>query len=187
MTTSQQPQMPQMPESEVERIRSYLVAQANKLSVPELVAKVRTDTQPLREIAVAVPADRFRERPGPDDWSAAEVFTHILTMTEHGARAIEGIVEQGALPPRIDDELRHEERPGLHTAEDYWQAFASRREQLYTRIERARGDEHLDVKITHPLFGPLNWREWLLFMRVHDLDHMRQIQAISEHFAGGAA
>jgi hypothetical protein len=30
----------------------------------------------------------------------------------------------------------------------------------------------------------LSWREWLLFMRVHDLDHMRQLQAITQHFAG---
>jgi len=41
----------------------------------------------------------------------------------------------------------------------------------------------LQVKITHRQFGPLSWREWLLFMRVHDLDHMRQLQAISRHFA----
>lgn len=33
---------------EVQRVRSYLLSQANKLSVPELVDKVRRDTLPLR-------------------------------------------------------------------------------------------------------------------------------------------
>ena len=56
------------------------------------------------------------------------------------------------------------------------------REPFYARVLEWRGDEHLDVKITHPAFGPLSWREWLLFMRVHDLDHMRQIEAIADRF-----
>ena len=174
------PQMLDLQQSEIARIRGYLVAQASKLSVAELVEKVRRDVQPLREVTAAVRAERFRERPGPEDWSAAEVFTHIFAMNEHGAAAIEGILDTGALPPRIDDELRHEEREELQTAEEYWQAFQARRERLLERVSRAKGDEHPEIKITHPLFGPLSWREWLLFMRVHDLDHMRQIEAVGE-------
>ena len=178
------PQMPDLQQSEIDRIRGYLVAQANRLSVAELVEKVRKDVQPLREVAAAVPADRFRERPGPEDWSAAEVFTHILTMNEHGAAAIEGILDTGALPPRIDDQLRHEERDDLKASDDYWRDFQARRERLLERVSRANGDEHPGIKITHPMFGPLSWREWLLFMRVHDLDHTRQIQAAGEALGG---
>lgn len=173
-----QAQMPNLPQAEVERVRGYLIAQAAKLSLPDLVDKVRADSTQLKAAADAVPEARFHERPGPEDWSAAEVMTHVLDMTERGAAAIEGILDTGALPPRIDDQLRHEERSDLRGAGDYWRAFESRRERLYNRVLQATGDEHLDVTITHPNFGALNWREWLLFMRVHDLDHMRQIQAI---------
>lgn len=174
-----QAQMPNLPQAEVERVRGYLVAQAAKLSLPDLVAKVRADSAGLKDAAASIAPARFHERPGADDWSAAEVFTHVLAMNENGARAIEGIIESGAAPPRIEDELRHEQRAGLTTAQDYWDAFEPRREQLYARVLQARGDEHLDVMITHPTFGPLNWREWFLFMRVHDLDHMRQMQVIA--------
>jgi uncharacterized damage-inducible protein DinB len=167
---------------EAERIRGYLLAQANKLSIPDLVEKVRRDTLPVWDAAAAVPAERFGERPGPDDWSAAEVLTHVLDMNERGADAIEGIIAEGRIPPPIADELRREQRAGLTTAEDYRRVWTARREQLYERVSRARGDEHLDVKITHQTFGPFSWREWLLFMRVHDLDHMRQLQAIGEAF-----
>lgn len=169
---------------EAERVRGYLLAQANKLSVPELVEKVRRDSMPLWDAAAAVPAARFTEQPEPGEWSAAEVLTHVLEMTERGGAAIEGIIESGAIPPLIRDEIGGEQRAGLVTAEDYQRVWTDRREQLYERVLRARGDEHLDVKITHQTFGAFSWREWLLFMRVHDLDHMRQIQAISGAFGG---
>jgi hypothetical protein len=171
------------PTDEAQRIRGYLISQANKLSVPDLVDKLRTDTAPLREIGAAAPPAHFGERPGPDDWSAAEVYTHILQMNERGAAAIEGIVDRGALPERISDTISGDTRAGLSTADDYWQAYLSRREQLLARVLQAKGDEHLDVKITHSQFGPFSWREWLLFMRVHDLDHMRQLQTVTQHFA----
>src|SRR5581483_3419276 len=62
------------PTDEAQRVRGYLLSQANKLSIPALVDKVRRDTLPVRDAALAVPAHRLRERPGPDDWSAAEVL-----------------------------------------------------------------------------------------------------------------
>ena len=34
----------------------------------------------------------------PEDWSAAEVFTHILDMNDTGAAAIVGILDHGAVP-----------------------------------------------------------------------------------------
>lgn len=172
-----------MASDEAQRVRSYLLTQANKLSIPELVEKVRRDTLPLWDAAAAVPPERFAERPGPEDWSAAEVLTHVLDMNDRGAAAIEGIIAEGVIPPPIPDELRRERRAGLTTAADYQRVWSARREQLYERVLRARGDEHLDISIDHFLFGPLSWREWLLFMRVHDLDHMRQLQAIAQHFA----
>jgi uncharacterized damage-inducible protein DinB len=166
-------------DSEAERVRGYLVTQANKLSIPELVDKVRRDTLPLWDAAAAVPLARFTQRPGVEDWSAAEVLTHVLDMTERGATAIETVIAEGRIPPPIRDELRREQRAGLTEAADYRRVWDARREQLYERVLAARGDEHLDVKITHQTFGSFSWREWLLFMRVHDLDHMRQLQSIA--------
>lgn len=170
------------PTDEDLRIRSHLLAQANKPSVPALVTKVREDTAPLRAIGTAVPAAHFGERPAPEEWSAAEVYTHIVQVNERGARAIEGILDHGTSPGPTSDSISGETRSDLVTAEDHWRVYQERRERLLARVLRASGDEHLDVKITHPQFGPLSWREWLLFMRVHDLDHMRQLEAITRHF-----
>ena len=171
------------PTDEDLRVRNYLIAQANKLSIPELVEKVRKDTAPLQAVGAAVPKDHFTERPSADDWSAAEVYTHILDMNERGARAIEGILDHGTLPPPISDTMTGGTRANLTNAEQYWQTYSARREALLERALRASGDKHLDIKITHSQFGALSWREWLLFMRVHDLDHMRQLQTLTAHFA----
>ncbi|HEY7293670.1 MAG TPA: DinB family protein, partial [Dehalococcoidia bacterium] len=114
---------------------------------------------------------------------AAEVYTHILQMNEAGTRAIEGILDNGTPPPAVRDLISAETSAGLACADDYWQAYSTRREALLARVLRATGDERLEIKIVHPQFGPFSWREWLLFMRVHDLDHMRQLQALATHFA----
>jgi len=168
---------------DAQRVRGYLTSQANKLSLAELVEKVERDSLPLWDAAAVVPAGRLAERPGAEDWSALEVLTHVLDLNERGASATEGIIATGAPPPPIADELRHEQRAGLTSVEDYRRAWTDRRARLYERVRAARGDEHLDVPIAHFMFGDLSWREWFLFMRVHDLDHMRQLQSISEALA----
>lgn len=168
-----------MPDAEADRIRSYLIAQANKLTIPDLVEKVRTDSAALREAGAAIPAAQFDVRPGDGEWSAAEVWTHVLQMSEHGAASITAILDGGAVPGRVDDTISGETRSSLGDSEAYWQAYLAVREPLYERVAKAAGDEHPEVKINHPMFGDFTWREWFLFMRVHDLDHMRQLQQIA--------
>jgi len=174
-----------MPTAERERIRSYLVSVANRLTIPELVEKVRQDVRPLKDAAFAVPPARFSERPAPGEWSAAEVLGHVLEMNEGGAAAIEAVLDGRPVPPAVSDEVGAGPRSLPPSAAAFWEAFERRREALLARVLRAAGTEHLDRKLRHPLFGDLSWREWLLFMRVHDLDHLRQVQAIARAF--GAA
>jgi len=164
---------------EEERVRSYLLGQANKLSIADLVAKVREDCTALEGVGAAVPAGRFHDRPGDGEWSAAEVWTHVLDMNESGRRMITSAIESGVIPERVSDTIAGGARTELTTSGDYWARYLEERELLLDRVSQARGDEHLEAKITHPQFGPFSWREWLLFMRVHDLDHLRQLQSIA--------
>ena len=107
------PAMPNVPQEEVARVRGYLTSQAAKLSLPELVEKLRKDSAPLKDVAASVPAERFRARPGPDDWSAAEVLTHVLEMTESGARDRgDHRVGGAAAADRRPAQARRTRRPG---------------------------------------------------------------------------
>ena len=65
-------------DEEQARIRSYLVAQGAKLTPAALVEKVRAAMSDLRAAAVAVPAERFAERPAPEEWSGNEVMAHVV-------------------------------------------------------------------------------------------------------------
>lgn len=164
-------------DEEQQRIRGYLQTQAAKLSVPELAAKVRADMEHVREAAIAVPPAHFFDAPSDGEWSANEVLAHVLDSACAGTAAIRGVLDSGAVPPAATDQVRSTEQ--RQSAQEWWQALLADRESLFERTRTAKGDEHLDVTWTHPFFGPLNWREWLLFQRIHDLDHARQIQAIT--------
>ena len=167
---------------EGERIRSYLQAQAHKLTIPQLADKVRGDMEQVREALEAVPASSFSERPAQGEWSANEVAAHLTSTSAALAGGIRQVIETGATPAGATDRIEptDEERSG----EEWWQTLLADREAILERARSASGDEHLDVKWNHPMFGDLNWREWLLFTRIHDLDHARQLQSIAAALTG---
>jgi len=174
------------PPAEAERVRSYLVAQAAKLSLPQLAEKLRTDAAPLAELANAVPTERFRDEPPGGGWSAAQVWDHIVTTSETVARAIEAILESRTPPSAISDLIDAATKYELPDGPSYYREFNERREQLLERVLQASGDENLDVKVPHAWFGDLNWREWLLFLRIHDIDHIGQLREIAARLGGTA-
>lgn len=153
------------------RIRSYLQAQAAKLTVAEIVGKVRDAMAELRSAA---------ESPGPTsaapaagDWSVAEVVAHVVAAGEQVATGIAAVLDNGTRPAAVDAQAHGTPGPVGAALE----ALETGRTTLFARVLAAAGDEHLDMTWRHPFFGELNWREWLLFLRLHDLDHARQLSA----------
>ena len=163
---------------EQQRIRGYLQSQAAKLSLADLVDKVRTDMQQLRTAAVAVPPTRFTTRPAEGEWSANDVMSHVVDGGRSVSRGIVAAIEGTGRPGTIFD--RMERANAEQDAATWLSELDTDRERLFARVREASGDEHLDVTWEHPMFGALNWREWLLFLRIHDLDHARQIEAVTE-------
>ena len=64
-------------------------------------------------------------------------------------------------------------------------AIEDARQRLLAAVLAADPAARLDITWAHREFGALNWREWLLFARVHTLDHARQLQAIAAALATG--
>ncbi len=168
-------------DAEQERIRSYLQAQASKLTIPQLVERIGQDMAQLNQALRSVPAARFGERPADGDWSANEIAAHLAATSRNVAGGIESVLDNGAQPERVRDAI--EGTGAVRDAMDWWNEIHLDREHLFERVGKARGDEHLDIKWEHPMFGTLNWREWLLFTRLHDLDHARQLQSTAEALA----
>jgi uncharacterized damage-inducible protein DinB len=159
------------------RIRSYLTAQGAKLSPEQLIGKVQEAMAKLREAANAVPQARFADPPAPGEWSANEVMAHVVDAGRHFGEGILSALD--GLPP---GERRHaDDRPAAprHTAAE-WLAMLDRdREALFDRAVHADATARLEQSISHGFFGMLNWRETLLFIRIHDLDHAGQLEKIT--------
>ena len=161
---------------EQKRIRGYLQAQGAKLTPAEIVEKVQQAMRDLRAAAALVPATRFAQRPGPDDWSGNEVLAHVVAAGRYFGGAIVALTAGAPLPARPASR-GNEAEP--HPAEEWLEILEEDRAALFARVLATDPSAHLDGTVEHPFFGPLNWRETLLFMRLHDLDHAGQLKQIA--------
>lgn len=159
------------------RIRSYLTAQGAKLAPPEIVDKVRVAMSDLAAAARGVPPGRFAERPSPEEWSASEVLAHVVDSGRSVAVGIVALLDGspgGPLPASSGGP-----DPRTATEAGWCELLSSEREALFARVLAADPRAHLDGRIEVSRFGPLDWREALLFLRLHDLDHAGQLRKIA--------
>ena len=166
---------------EERRILEYLQAQGAKQSPSAVVERVRAAMEEVRAAAAAVPAARFAEPPAAEEWSANEVMAHVLSAGAYFGGAIVRVLDGAPAGPGIREALPADV-PRL-TAEEWSSRLRRDREPLFQRVGSADPGAHLDRKIEHPFFGLLDWRETLLFMRLHDLDHAGQLRKIAAALA----
>jgi hypothetical protein len=159
------------------RIRGYLQAQGAKLTPAELVEKVQQAMRDLRSAALLVSPERFAQRPGPNDWSGNEVLAHVVAAGRYFGDAIVALSAGAAIPTRPPG--RGNESAPPRPAEEWLEILEGDRAALFARVLTADPSANLDGTVEHPFFGPLNWRETLLFMRLHDLDHAGQLKQIA--------
>ncbi|HET8852456.1 MAG TPA: DinB family protein [Ktedonobacteraceae bacterium] len=164
-------------EQEVARVRSYLASQSMKRTPEQIVEAIREAHHQFLEATVSVPDAAFRTPPQPGEWAAADVLGHVCTVATLEERAMRAVIERGERPANIADTL--EPAPPTATREDMLATLETLREQMIVVVLQADPQAHLDITWSHREFGSMNWREWLLFARVHTLDHARQMQAIA--------
>jgi uncharacterized damage-inducible protein DinB len=166
---------------EVARVRSYLASQAMRRTPEQLVEALREAHHQFLAATAAIPDNAFRTTPKEGEWSAADVMAHVRTIAALDERSVGGVIERGEQPPDMDDVLEHVLTDA--TREQMLADIEALRERLIAVVLQADPQTHLDIVWGHNEFGKMNWREWLLFARVHTLDHARQLQAISASLA----
>lgn len=161
------------------RIRGYLQAQGAKLSPAAIIERVRAAMDHLRSAAESIPAARFRDRPVPEEWSGNEVMDHVLEAGRNfGDQIVSALDGVGHSPA-----TRETREAPVRTAEEWCALLERDRSALFERVLRADPLSRLDATIDHGMFGPLSWRETLLFLRLHDLDHAGQLRKIAAALA----
>ena len=164
-------------EEEVARVRSYLASQAMRRKPEQIVEALREAYQQFLTALAAVPDATFRTAPKEGEWSAADVLAHVHRITVSQERSISGVIERGEQPTQVDDVV--EQAPTNVTREQLLTDTQAHLERLIAVVLGADPLIHLDTVWAHNEFGIMNWRVWLLFARVHALDHAHQMQTIA--------
>lgn len=155
----------------------------------------------LEEVERVAPALR-ETRPAPDRWSVAEVLEHLALVERRitgllagslSAARAEGLGPERETGPvvgtfdltRVLDRGRPVEataaarplggldaRGALAALEE---SRAALREVLFAGDGLALGE----VSLPHPVFGPLNFYQWVLFVGGHEARHVAQIRGIA--------
>ena len=159
------------------RIRGYLTAQAAKLTPAEIVEKVGVAMLQLRAAADAVPPARFDDPPAAGEWSANEVMAHVVEAGRHFGGAVLRLLD--GQPPGAPRDAPARDTAPRPLGDVVGAAGARPGRALRAGAGPPIRGARLEATVEHPFFGPLNWRETLLFIRLHDLDHAGQLQKVA--------
>jgi len=171
-----------LPQDVRDRVRSYIQHQAAKSST-EIAALVSTSQQRFLDAVSEVGEDVAARKPAPDEWSLRDLIRHVIVAERGVARLVE-ILPKGetadsrrAAGMQMDDDSRPfaayvAELPGTNR-------------QLLDAIAALGETADTTLTSTHPFFGELNCREWAVFQRVHDEDHVQHAGKILGAVAAG--
>jgi len=158
-----------------QRLVSYLGHQAAK-DVPVLVELVDEQRARLLGLLDGLSEEQVVFRPGPDQWSVADVLRHVIAGEEGVAHIVESLA-RGAVPGGkrvMGRQVPDEGQPLAALIERLRAARAG----LLARIHGWPASPDLAATFDHPFFGPLNCKGWLAFQRLHDADHIGQLEQI---------
>jgi hypothetical protein len=169
---------------EIARVRSYLASQSVRRTPAQLVETLQEAHRQFLASIASIPNEHMRTTLLDGEWSAIDVLLHMRTIAAIDASSIPAVIERGEQPPDIQDAITF--APQETTPSELLAELEQLRAQLYAAVLQADPQAHLDITWSHPEFGAMHWREWMLFARVHTLDHARQIQSIAATLPGSA-
>lgn len=167
----------------------------------ELLDHLDRQREVLQQTFAATPPALRQRKPAADRWSVTEILEHlaiverrVATLLDDGLRGAEA---QGPLPPDRDDRpilasidvervldrertvaAREPVQPtGKPTAEQSWQALAQSRQQLRDVLFAADGLDTRAIRAAHPVFGELDFRQWIAVSALHEARHAAQMRA----------
>jgi hypothetical protein len=123
--------------------------------------------------------------PGLEDssryWSIAMVLEHLVVVhTLMGQVTVALATNSSALANAPKTGTADVKPSGIMSGAEALAAFEKVRVDVLASINAVDANANPDKKHPHPWFGPLNARQWLIFLSLHSNIHRRQIIAIAE-------
>lgn len=163
------------------RVRSYILAQAEKYRPSQYWPRLMEQRAQLLQLFDGVSPEQAAWRPptgeGEEAWSIVEIAQHVLQWTENIIQVNHAFLEgteatklpSGYLDPDPAAELgavRDELVEASHELGETLLYVANRADPSRT--------------VEHTRFGELNARQWFVLGRIHDGDHVRQIEGLKQ-------
>ena len=171
--------------------------------IEEVINYLDTERTALREAVERVPPELRDTPPGADRWSVAQVLQHLgiiekrigLGMTKWVTDASTGAIGtetetssvMNSLPLQlITDRSKRRNAPdevrptGDIDAESAWAVLEQSRASLRAAFLAGDGLALSRVIQPHPVLGPINLYQWMLFVGSHEMRHTAQVIEITE-------
>ena len=154
-----------------QRVRNYLVEQGEKRDWVDLWPRFIAERGALFGAIERVSDEQADFKPDAESWSIRQIVEHVLSGSRGGLRRIEDLAvgrelttnESGRMPESFAMLRRHLTEHSVRYA---------------ALIERLPPTPNYTMTAPHRSFGELNCRSWFVFERVHDTDHLKQIEAV---------
>ena len=113
-----------------------------------------------------------------EEWSMKEVVGHMLGSGVAINREIAGLAAgKESSPPGRTGVTAGGDRP----IEELRRALAGLWAETGRLVASLPEDGNLERTWDHPWFGPLNFKEWIAFQRLHAMDHVQQMERLKQH------
>jgi len=174
----------------------------------ELLRHLDTQRAILRSAYEAAPVHLRETRPATDRWSIAGVIEHLALVERRVANVLQDGLRAAATNappppltdlepflPRIDPTaiLDRERRVAAHMSlhpsrgldsERAWIALAQATQLVHEVTHAADGLDTTAVRSPHPVFGMLDFGNWIAFVGYHEARHAAQIRATVAALSG---
>ncbi len=113
-----------------------------------------------------------------EEWCIKEVLGHMLGSGTAVNADVARLAEDG--PPRQmtgAGETSGRDRPIQELRQALAEQWSDTVRVTRSLSEEAGGKPSLE----HPMFGPLNGKEWIAFQRLHAMDHVQQMEKVKAH------
>lgn len=175
----------------------------------EVLSYLDSQRAALSEVVELVPIGMRNQSPGPGRWSVAQVLQHLVIIEKRigmgmtkwvGDARAEGLgpeVETSSVLNSLDlaliaDRSRRRNAPdevapkGDLDAASAWTALEQTRAALRAGVVPGDGLALSEVIQPHPVLGPINLYQWLLFVGAHEARHTGQVREIAAELSAGA-
>jgi uncharacterized damage-inducible protein DinB len=182
----------------------------------EVLNYLDSERAALADAVTSVPTELRDQAPGPDRWSVAQVLQHLVIIEKRIAMGVTkwvGDARAGGLGPEAetssilnslnlaliaDRDKRRDAPAEVRPAGDLdaaaaWAALEKTRASLRAGVLPGDGLALSEVIQPHPVLGPINLYQWLLFVGAHEARHTGQVREIAaelsanSHTAAGAS